>query len=42
VDELHLSYRVIHTAEPLEPDPSPLEVEIAVAKLMGYKSEEHS
>jgi hypothetical protein len=28
----------IHTAEPLEPDPSPFEVEIAIAKLKRYKS----
>jgi hypothetical protein len=28
----------IHTAEPLVPYPSPFEVEIAVAKLKGYKS----
>jgi hypothetical protein len=28
----------IHTAEPLVPDPSPFEVEIAVAKLKRYKS----
>jgi hypothetical protein len=28
----------IHTAEPLAPDPSPLEVEIATAKLKRYKS----
>jgi hypothetical protein len=26
----------IHTAEPLVPDPSPLEVEIAIAKLKRY------
>jgi hypothetical protein len=28
----------IHTAEPLVPDPSPFEVEIAIAKLKMYKS----
>jgi hypothetical protein len=28
----------VHTAEPLVPGPSPLEVEIAVAKLKKYKS----
>jgi hypothetical protein len=28
----------IHTAEPLVPDPSPFEVEIAIAKLKRYKS----
>jgi hypothetical protein len=28
----------IHTAEPLLPDSSPLEVEIAIAKLKRYKS----
>jgi hypothetical protein len=28
----------IHTAEPLVPDPSPFEVEIAIAKLKSYKS----
>jgi hypothetical protein len=28
----------IHTAEPLAPDPSPFEVEIAIAKLKKYKS----
>ncbi|PNF38673.1 hypothetical protein B7P43_G01198 [Cryptotermes secundus] len=28
----------IHTAEPLIPDPSPLEVESAIAKLKRYKS----
>jgi hypothetical protein len=28
----------IHTAEPLVPEASPLEVEIAVAKLKNYKS----
>jgi hypothetical protein len=28
----------IHTAEPLVPDPSPSEVEIAIAKLKRYKS----
>jgi hypothetical protein len=28
----------IHTAEPLVPDPSRLEVEIAIAKLKKYKS----
>jgi hypothetical protein len=28
----------IHTAEPLTPDPSPSEVEIAIAKLKEYKS----
>jgi hypothetical protein len=28
----------IHTAEPLVPDPSPFEVEIAIAKLKTYKS----
>jgi hypothetical protein len=28
----------IHTAEPLVPDPSPFEVEIAIAKLKKYKS----
>jgi hypothetical protein len=28
----------IHTAEPLVPDPSPSEVEIAIAKLKSYKS----
>jgi hypothetical protein len=28
----------IHTAEPLVPSPSPLEVEIAIAKLKKYKS----
>jgi hypothetical protein len=28
----------IHTAEPLVPDPSPFEVEIAVEKLRRYKS----
>jgi hypothetical protein len=27
----------IHTAEPLIPDPSPFEVEIAIAKLKRYK-----
>jgi hypothetical protein len=27
----------IHTAEPLVPDPSPFEVEIAIAKLKRYK-----
>jgi hypothetical protein len=27
----------IHTAEPLVPDPSPFEVEIATAKLKNYK-----
>jgi hypothetical protein len=26
-----------HTAEPLVPDPSPFEVEIAIAKLKSYK-----
>jgi hypothetical protein len=29
----------IHTAEPLVPDPSPFEVEIAIAKLKRYKSQ---
>jgi hypothetical protein len=29
--------REIHTAEPLVPDPSPLEVEITIAKLKKYK-----
>jgi hypothetical protein len=28
----------IHTAEPLVPDPGPLEVQIAIAKMKGYKS----
>jgi hypothetical protein len=28
----------IHTAEPLVPDPSPCDVEIAIAKLKRYKS----
>jgi hypothetical protein len=28
----------IHTAEPLVPDPSPFEGEIAIAKLKRYKS----
>jgi hypothetical protein len=28
----------IHTAEPLVPDPSPFEFEIAIAKLKRYKS----
>jgi hypothetical protein len=28
----------VHTAEPLVPDPSNLEVEIAIAKLKKYKS----
>jgi hypothetical protein len=28
----------IHTAEPLVPDPSPCEVEIAIAKLKKFKS----
>jgi hypothetical protein len=28
----------IYTAEPLVPDPSPFEVEIAIAKLKRYKS----
>jgi hypothetical protein len=28
----------IHTAEPLVPDPSPFEVEIAIEKLKRYKS----
>jgi hypothetical protein len=28
----------IHTAEPLVPDPSPFEIEIAMAKLKRYKS----
>jgi hypothetical protein len=28
----------IHTVEPLAPDPSPFEVEIAIAKLKRYKS----
>jgi hypothetical protein len=28
----------IHTAEPLVPEPSPFEVEIAIAKLKKYKS----
>jgi hypothetical protein len=28
----------IHTAEPLVPDPSPFEVEIAIVKLKRYKS----
>jgi hypothetical protein len=28
----------IHTAEPLVPDPSPFEVETAIAKLKRYKS----
>jgi hypothetical protein len=28
----------VHTAEPLVPDPSCLEVEIAIAKLKKYKS----
>jgi hypothetical protein len=28
----------IHTAEPLVPDPSPFEVEIAIAKLKRFKS----
>jgi hypothetical protein len=28
----------IHTAEPLVPDPSPFEAEIAIAKLKRYKS----
>jgi hypothetical protein len=28
----------IHTAEPLVPDPSPFDVEIAIAKLKRYKS----
>jgi hypothetical protein len=28
----------IHTAEPLVPDPSPFEVETAIAKLKKYKS----
>jgi hypothetical protein len=28
----------IHTAEPLVPDPSPFEYEIAIAKLKSYKS----
>jgi hypothetical protein len=27
-----------HTAEPLVPDPGSVEVEIAIAKLKGYKS----
>jgi hypothetical protein len=27
-----------HTAEPLVPDPSPFEVEVAIAKLKRYKS----
>jgi hypothetical protein len=27
----------IHTAEPLVPDPSPFEVEIAIVKLKSYK-----
>jgi hypothetical protein len=29
---------LVHTAEPLVPDPSPFEVEIAIAKLKKYKS----
>jgi hypothetical protein len=29
---------LVHTAEPLVPDPSPFEVEIAIAKLERYKS----
>jgi hypothetical protein len=28
----------MHTAEPLVPDPSPFEVEIAIAKLKRFKS----
>jgi hypothetical protein len=28
----------IHTAEPVGPDPSPVEVEIAIAKMKRYKS----
>jgi hypothetical protein len=28
----------IHTAEPLVPDPSPFEVEIAIAKLKSFES----
>jgi hypothetical protein len=28
----------IHTAEPLVPDPSPCEVEIAITKLKSFKS----
>jgi hypothetical protein len=28
----------IHTAEPLDPDPSPSEAETAIAKLKRYKS----
>jgi hypothetical protein len=40
----HLEHRVgdvrqieIHTAEPLTPDPSPFEVEIAIENLKSYK-----
>jgi hypothetical protein len=31
----------IHTAEPLVPEPSPLEAEIAIAKLKKYKSPDY-
>jgi hypothetical protein len=33
-----VSQTEIHTAEPLVPDPSPLEAEIAIGKLKTYKS----
>jgi hypothetical protein len=34
---LSCKQREIHTAGPLEPEPSPFESEIAIAKLKGYK-----
>jgi hypothetical protein len=34
-------YIDVHTAEPLVPDPSGLEVEIAIAKLKKYKFREN-
>jgi hypothetical protein len=37
VEELLLSVIEIHTAEPLESDPSPLEAQIATAQLKRYK-----
>jgi hypothetical protein len=35
---LNVMQKEIHTAKPLVPDPSPLEVEIAIAKLKRCKS----
>jgi hypothetical protein len=34
----HVKYNETHTAEPLVPGPSHLEVEVAIAKLKEYKS----